>query len=408
MATVTVMDEPEHFSFPVLAKLASVGMMVLGLIAFGLTWIGGVELAMTGWVIAAWYCLGFPLFATLFISISHLSSSGWHVVIKRVPEAMTRYLPVAAGTFVLIALAALFSDFYDWAHPVDHGDLHSELIAGKTAWLNPSSFVIRMAIYFGVWIAASWALVRASRKQDVDGDVKHTTTGRRVAAPYAALFATTVTFASIDYIMSVEPTWFSTMFGVYQFAGIMESGFAMLALLLIFLQQTGYLRKSVNENHYHNVGIWLLASATFWAYIWFCQFMLIWYSNIPEETQHYLARWEGPWFWVSFGLNPLINWVIPFLILLPRPNKRNPKMLAIAAFFALGGRFIDLWQLVAPRSHPVDGIPHASAGVWTVVVVGTLVGVLGLFLFVTLKALEKAPLLAKKDPYYVESVHHHL
>lgn len=408
MSDIATIDEPDQFSFPVLAKMVCGGMMLVGLIAFGLTWIGGVELAMTGWVIGAWYALGFPLFGAIFLAMCTLASSGWHTVIKRVPEAMTRYFPVAAVTFVVVIFAVLGSDFYEWAHPHDHGDMHSDLLIHKQLYLNASAFIIRMAIYFGIWIACSYALVRASRKQDVDGDVKHTITARRISAPFAILFGLTLTFASIDYVMSVEPTWFSTMFAVYQFGGIMSAGFAMLALVLIFLQQSGYMRKSVNANHYHNVGIWLLSSVTFWAYVWFCQFMLIWYSNIPEETAHYVARWEGEWFWVCFVITPLVHWVIPFLMLLPRPNKRSPKMLGLAALIVLAGRFIDLWQFMAPRPHLDAGIPHTSQGVWTFVVVGTLVGFIGLFLFVTLKALEKAPLLAKKDPYFDESLHHHI
>src|SRR5690606_42140187 len=135
---------------------------------------------------------------------------------------------------------------------------------------------------------------------------------------------------------------------------------------------------------------------------WFCQFMLSWYSNIPEETQHFVARWEGPWFWVCFVLNPLINWVIPFLLLLPRPNKRNPKILAIAACFVLLGRFIDLWQFMLPQPHLEGGIPVATYGPGTFYLVGVSVGMIGLFVFVALKSLEKAKLLATKDPYFEE------
>jgi Ni/Fe-hydrogenase subunit HybB-like protein len=200
------------------------------------------------------------------------------------------------------------------------------------------------------------------------------------------------------------------MFGVYHFAGIVESGFAMLILLLLVVQRAGYLRGVVNENHFHNLGIWLIAAATFWAYIWFCQFMLIWYSNIPEETAHYFARMNTPWFWVTFVLNPLLNWALVFLILLPRPNKRNKKMLAIAACIALLGRWVDLWQFSTPGTHlNKAGMPEVK---WlpyeTFWLIGMAVGTVGLFVFVTLKMLEKAPLLAKKDPYFEESLHHHL
>ncbi len=402
--------EPERFSFPPLAKIACFGAIVAGLIVFAIAFFIDREVAFMGWTVAAWYGVGLSLFATVFLSYSHLSSAGWHTVLKRVPEAMMQYLPYGLITFVIVAAGATWSNLYEWTHPHDDGSVHAELIQWKAPWLNLTSWLVRMVIYFAIWISLSMLLVRASRKQDTDGDVKHTGTGRKVGAIYCFLFAITVTFAGIDWVMSVEPTWFSTMFGVYQFAGIVESGFAATVLLLIFLRRSGYLRHAVNENHLHNLGIWLLAAATFWAYIWFCQFMLIWYSNIPEETQHFYARWEGPWFYVSFVVNPLLNWVLPFLILLPRPNKRDWNKVALAAVIALAGRWVDLWQFMAPRPHhdPLTHTPHATVGVGSVFTIAIMVSIAGLFVYAVLKALEKAPLLAKKDPYFEESVHHHL
>lgn len=403
--------EDEKFSFPILAKLVCFGLMAVGAVTFGLSWIGGREVAYSGWTIAFWYTLGLALFGAIFIAISHVSGSGWHTTLKRVPEAMMAYFPVAAIVALVLLSSFLFAkpSFYEWAHFEHHGDLHSDLIEGKIAYLNVPFFIIRTVLYFGVWIAAAWALVRLSRKQDVDGDLKHTFNARKISAAFCVLFALTASFAAFDYVMSIEAAWFSTMFGVYQFGGIMSSGFAMLALLLIYLKKSGYLRNAVNENHFHNVGIWLLSSATFWAYVWFSQFMLVWYSNIPEETAHFYARWEGPWFWISFVVNPLLSWVIPFLMLLPRPNKRNMKTLGIAAAICLVGRFVDIWQYVMPRPHlGEDHLPAAHYGLSTIYLAGVTAGMVGLFLFITLKALEKAPLLAKKDPYFEESAHHHL
>lgn len=405
-------DEPEKFSFPALVKIACLAAIGLGLATFGLSFIGGADLAFGGWAIASWYVLGFPLFAMFFLIINNLSSAGWHVALKRVPEAWLLYFPAGLLTIGVLALSFLFKEhqLYEWAHPVDHGDLHSELLAHKKDYLNIPGFLGRTALYFVLWTTFAILMTRFSRKQDMDGDVKHTITQKILSAPFAIVFGLSVTFAGLDYIKSVEPAWFSTMFGVYQFAGIVESGFAMLILVLLLLRRLGYLRTAVNENHFHNLGIWLLATATFWAYIWFCQFMLIWYSNIPEETVHYIARWDNAWFWVTFVLNPLLNWGLVFFILLPRPNKRNTKILAIAAVIALVGRFVDLWQYVTPKPHANEAgmpVPHwmPYATFWQI---GIVVGVMGLFLLVTLKVLEKAPLLAKKDPYFEESVHHHL
>jgi hypothetical protein len=413
MSAEIKLDEPERFSFPALVKIGCLGAFVAGMVAFALSFIGGTDLAFGGWAIASWYVVGFPLFAMFLLCINHLANGGWHVTMKRVPEAMLAWFPVGLLTIGVLCLSFLFTEhpLYEWSHPHDDGSVHSELIAEKAAWLNVPFFLVRTAIYFGIWSLFAFALVRASRKQDIDGDVKHTFTAKKFSAVFCILFGLSVTFASIDYIKSVEPTWFSTMFGVYQFGGIVQSGFAMLILLLLLLQRLGYLRTAVNVNHFHNLGIWLLAGATFWAYVWFCQFMLIWYTNIPEETAHFMARWDTPWFWVSFVLNPLVNWVIPFLMLLPRPNKRNPRVLAGAAFLCLAGRFIDLWQFVSPRPHldHATGQPEPAYMPWEVFwQFVPVLGLIGLFVFVTLKALEKAPLLAKKDPFFEESVHHHL
>jgi hypothetical protein len=270
---------------------------------------------------------------------------------------------------------------------------------------------VRMGVYFALWIAFSWFMVSHSRKQDIDGDVKHTWSVRKIAAPFCIVFGLSVTFASIDYVKSIEAAWFSTMFGVYQFAGIMMSGFAMLILLVAALRNSGHLREHVNENHFHTLGIWLLSTCVFWGYIWFCQFMLIWYSNIPEETGHYLARWnDAPWFWISFVLNPLLNFAIPFLVLLPRPNKRNVKVLALMALVVLAGRFVDLWQFVAPHPKPdANHLLHPSFAPWeTIITLSPVVALIGLFVVTVMMALERAPLYATKDPFFEEGAHHHL
>ncbi|MBE7491859.1 MAG: hypothetical protein HS108_08935 [Planctomycetes bacterium] len=401
---------PPAFVAPAIAKIAAGALLVPGLALFGLSFAFGKEVAWAGWLMGSWYVLGFALFASFFLTINALASGGWAAVIKRVPEAMTRYFAFGIVPFGVVAFAMWGGHLYEWAVPHEGGGLHAELIHHKEPWLNKTGWLLRTLLYFGLWTGFTWLMVRHSRAQDVDGDLKHTWAVRKLAAPFGIVFGLSVTFASIDYIKSLEPTWFSTMFGVYQFAGIIQSGFAMLVLLLVLLRAGGHMREHVNENHYHNLGIWLLSSSVFWAYIWFCQFMLIWYSNIPEETQHYFVRWNGPWFWVSFILNPLLNFAIPFLVLLPRPHKRNLKILSGAALVVLAGRFVDLWQWVAPRPVFNDHhLPVPSTTPWeTIFTVGPVLALSGVFLFIVMKAMEGAPLFARKDPFFDESVHHHL
>ena len=403
---------PHAFSAPVLIKMGSIGVMLAGLALWGISFTfdkHGV-IAWSGWLIASWYTLGLALFATVFLAMNALASGGWAATIKRVPEAMTRYFPVALLPLGVLITGMYGGHLYEWHSDYPHKGLHGELLHWKEPWLNPTAWILRMAVYFGLWTAFSWLMVRHSRRQDIDGDVKHTRSIRKLAGPFCVVFGLSVTFASVDFIKSIEATWFSTMFGVYQFAGIMMSGFSVLVLLLIALRAGGQLREHVNESHFHTLGIWLLSSCVFWAYIWFCQFMLIWYSNIPEETGHYFARWEHPtWFWISFVINPLLNFAIPFLVLLPRPNKRNVKVLGFIALVVLAGRFVDLWQFVAPRPVLTAGVPvPAFEPVETIVVIAPVVALVGLFVFVVMKAMERAPLYATKDPFFQEGAHHHL
>lgn len=397
------------FSAPVVLKIGGIVLFVVGLVLWLLSFAAGSELAWSGWLIGSWYALGFPLFASFLLTINALASAGWGATLKRIPEAMTAFFPVAILPFAILAIGAMTSNLYDWSHHHDDGSLHAELIHHKEPWLNTTFWLVRMVVYFGLWTGFTWLMVRHSRKQDIDGDLKHTWAVRRLAAPFGIVFGLSVTFASIDYIKSIEPTWFSTMFGVYQFAGIMQAGFAMLILVLVALRNSGHLKEHVNENHYHTLGIWLISTSVFWAYIWFCQFMLIWYSNIPEETQHYFARWHGPWFWVSFLVNPLLNFAIPFLFLLPRPHKRNIKILSGVALVVLVGRFVDLWQFVAPRPKLVNHIPEPTLQpMETLLTVGPVIALVGLFIVILMIALERAPILARKDPFFEEGEHHHL
>lgn len=400
---------PASFSAPVILKMGGIGMFIVGVAVWLLSFTISPEVAWSGWLMGSWYALGFPLFASFLLTINALASGGWAATIKRVPEAMTRFFMVAILPFGILALGMMTSHLYDWAVPHEGGGLHAELIHKKEPWLNQPFWLIRMVVYFALWIGFAWLMVRHSRQQDVDGDIKHSWAIRKLAAPFGIVFGLSVTFASIDYIKSIEPTWFSTMFGVYQFAGIIQSGFAMLILLLLALRNSGHMKENVNENHFHTLGIWLISTSVFWAYIWFCQFLLIWYSNIPEETQHFFARWNGPWFWFSFILNPLLNFFIPFLLLLPRPHKRNLKILGGVSLVVLAGRFVDLWQWVTPRPVLVNHLPTPSTHpAETIITLGPVIGMIGLFVFIAVKALEGAPLFATKDPFFEEGRHHHL
>jgi len=269
----------------------------------------------------------------------------------------------------------------------------------KLMWLSLPFFRIRAVVYLLGWLWFAWAMLRTSRQQDSDGDLNHTRQNTRLAALFLVFFGVTFWLASFDWIMSLEPEWYSTIFGFYNFAGAFLSGLATLALLLVWLQRHSPLKSVIREQHLHDVGKLLFAFSTFWAYLWFSQYMLIWYANLPEETVYYIRRLHG--FWQPlFVLNLVLNWVVPFFALLPRMNKQRVGILVRVSIVLLAGRWLDLYLMIMPPFS--GGKPHI--GIWEV---GLMAGLVGVFGLAFLAALRRAPLVPARDPYLAESLHYH-
>ena len=345
-------------------------------------------------LLGSYLLVGIGLSAVFFMALQYVIGASWAVALRRVPEAMSAVLPVAA-----LGLAAVFlfqPSIYSWVG----GSEGAESLTGfKAAWLTLPFFWVRSAVYLMLWIALAYAIVHTSRRQDRDGDFSHTRRNVRFSALFLVVFAVTFSLASFDWIMSLEPDWYSTIFGVYNFAGMFSGGLAALILLVIWLRRAGPLRDFVNEEHFHDLGKLLFAFSIFWMYIWFCQYMLIWYSNIPEETIYFVHRLHKFWEPV-FLLNIFLNWVIPFLVLLPRSAKRNPAVLGKVAIVMLAGRWWDVYLMIFP---PLVG-PAPVFGIWEV---GAILGAVGLFLIVFLRAVRQAPLVPVNDPYLSESLQYH-
>jgi hypothetical protein len=313
------------------------------------------------------YLLFACLAGTLFISIHYLAGAGWWVVLRRVPEAMMAGLPIAA-----IALALTLFLGRDLLYP----------------WAGAFMFA-RMALMLTLWVALADAIRRASLREDHQQLVRY-------SAIFAVTFAVTFSIASIDWIMSLEPRWASSIFAVYVFAGLLASGIALVTLIVILLRVTGPLRDVVSDSHLHDLGKLLFAFSTFWAYIWVSQYLLIWYGNLPEEIPYYVRRTSHGWlFW--FLLNPAINWAIPFLVLLPRAAKRSAHVLGGVCVLMLGGHYLDLYLLLAP-----DILPAPAIGPLELLVP---LGYVSLFAVITQRALSSAPLVPRHDPYLDESLH---
>lgn len=335
------------------------------------------------------YFLAIALGALVFVTVHILADSGWHVSIVRIPEAMSMYIPVASVLMILILVGA--HDIYHWTH-TEHLD---ELLLHKKPYLNLPFFSIRMVIYLVGWVFFTWKLRQLSLKNDIEGDLKYFKLSRSYGAFFIVFFAITSSTASWDWLMSIDAHWFSTLYGWYTFSSIFVSAIAIIILLVVALKFSGYL-PHVNDEHLHDLGKYLFAFSIFWAYLWFSQFMLIWYSNIPEETIYYIHRLEN--FRVLFFLNLGLNFFAPFLILMTRGSKRKLSILAIAAIIVFVGHWIDIYLAIMPGA-----VGHEEAGIG-IFEIGLTVGYIGLFLFVVLNALTKASLAPEKHPFFKESL----
>ncbi len=295
---------------------------------------------------------------------------------------------------------AFYAQNYASATPTDsianpHFD---EVIAGKSGYLNKPFFFARAIIYLLIWIGFTWFFRKRSLAEDLQGDdVKHKK-NMNYAGWFLVFFAVTSSTMAWDWIMSLDPHWFSTLFGWYTFAGMFVTGLTTITMISIHLKRNGYFQH-INENHLHDLGKFMFAFSVFWTYLWTSQYLLIWYANIPEEVTYFMDRWENYKFlWVS---NLVVNFIFPFLVLMSRDAKRNTGFLMVAGAAIICGHWLDVFLMVMPAT------VKANYGIG-LLEIGLFVGFAGLFGFVTLTSLTKASLVAKNHPFLDESAHHHV
>lgn len=367
--------------------VALTGVGVLGLMAGLYT---QDARAWPSFLLNSFYFLTLALGAIVFVSIQHVSNAGWSAALRRVPEAMMTYVPVGA-----IALLAIFfgrHSIYEWSHGFA---AHTEAAQAKAAFLNTPFFFARMILVLIAWMFFARLLWRESRKQDTDGDLLHTTRSKKISGAFLVAFALTFSLASFDWLMSLEPEFYSTIFAFYCFAGLFLSGIAAITLLIIILRKRGYLHQ-VNDDHLHNLGKLMFGFSTFWAYIWLSQYLLIYYANIPEETVFYINQTATPGWRAVFFANLFLNWVIPFLMLISRKAKRNQRWLMAASIIVLIGHWTDLYLIILPTVH-ASALPG-------LVDVALALGFGSLFLQTFFMALRQMPLVPTHDPYLIESL----
>ncbi len=378
--------------------LSTVFIFIGGLIFISAFFFGMQERVWHSYLLSYFYFMLLPLGGLFFMSVQHLTSAGWSVSVRRLSEALTAYLPVAG----LLTLPLIYGagSLYDW---LDTAKVAKDpLLLHKIPYLNMTFFLIRLGVFFAGWIFFARKLVSFSLRQDQDGDVKWTKKSAKYSVGFLLFFALSLSLFSVDLIMSLDAHWFSTIFGVYVFAGLFQSVFAVLILLSYWLiQQEGdKYKRWINENHLHDMSKFLFAATVFWAYIAFSQYMLIWYANLPEETTFFIPRSKGIWAGVSLSLI-FFKFIIPFLILLPRQVKRKWETMVPIAVLILFMQFVDIYWLIYP--HLDSSFPRFS---W--LEAGVFLFFLSVFVRTVFTFLQKHSPVPLQDPREQESLSHHV
>lgn len=367
--------------------------------------IGSVGLAASifmagprGWsslLINHFFFMSLALGGLFIAAIQFMTNAMWSAPIRRIAESFSAYLPVVLLGFILICIGN--HDLYSWTHSeIVKGDV---ILEHKAGYLNMTFFVIRNVIAIALWYYFGGKIVKHSVAQDIDGSFEHTVKNRKFSPIFVMIFAITYSMASIDLLMSLDPHWFSTMFGVYTFSGLFTSALALTAIVSIILVRKGVLKDIVNENHLHDLGKFMFAFTIFWAYIAFSQFMLIWYANMPEETMYFTHRFEGNWMYLSVFLF-FAKFLVPFFALLPREAKRNQGRLMKVGIWMLFAQWLDIVWLVQPeffKEGPRLGLPELAG----------FIAFGGLFGLCVTHFLGKHNVVAINDPKLAEAVLHH-
>jgi len=332
-----------------------------------------------------------------FYAIQQVAQAGWSPVLFRVMQGITAYLPYGSVIFfiILILCGLHFNHLFIWLDP--EVVAHDKLIQNKAGYLNFPFWIIRAAIFLIGWNLYRYFSRKNCLAQDEANDDLYYKKNFKMSAAFLVFFIVTESIMSWDWIMSIDPHWFSTLFGWYVFASFFVSGITTICMVTLYLKSKGYL-EHVNTSHIHDLAKFMFGISVFWTYLWFSQFMLIWYANIPEEVTYFITRIEH--YNLPFFGAVVMNFLFPILILINTDFKRITWMLVMAGVVILAGHYIDFFNMIMPSSVGDQwfiGIPEISAVLFF----------LGLFIFVVFNALTKVPLLPKRNPFIEESKHFH-
>lgn len=384
--------------------------LVLGLIITGLILIViGVFLGisdehfktrlMSNGLINGFFYFALGLGALFFLALAYATETGWYASVKRVIEAVAGFLPTGMVFLAFILLLITFMDgahIYIWMDPETVAN--DEIIQGKSAYLNKPFFWIRTLIYFAVYFIFLNGFKKRSLEEDRIGGTELHFKNYKKGATFLVFFAVFSSTSAWDWLMSIDVHWFSTLYGWYTFAGMWCSTMVVLVMTTLYLKKQGYLPK-VNDSHIHDLGKWTFATSFLWSYLWFSQFMLIWYANIGEEVTYYVMRIENFKF-IYFAMF-VINFAFPMLILMSRDAKRHSGILTFVGLIILMGHWLDVYIMVSAGSLGAN----AKIGALEV---GMAVLLAGVFIYVILNNLTKASLTPVNHPFLDESIHHEI
>ena len=347
--------------------------------------------------VAAFFFFMISLGVLAFYAIQRAAQAGWSPVLYRVMEGITAYLlPGGIVIIVILALSGMhLNHLFIWMDP--EVVAHDELIAGKTGYLNVPFFLVRAVLFLLGWTTYRYFSRKFSLAQDQSDNISNHKKNFRISAAFLVFFIYSESVMSWDWIMSIDPHWFSTLFGWYVFASMIVSGVTTIALITIYLKSKGYL-EFVNDSHIHDLGKFMFGFSVFWTYLWFSQFMLIWYSNIPEEVTYFMTRIED--YNLPFFGMVVMNFIFPLLILMNSDYKRINYFIVMAGIVVILGHYMDVYNMI---------MPSAVGDQWFIGVaeIGGFLFFLGLFIFIVFSELTKAPLFAKGDPFMGESERFH-
>ena len=371
--------------------------------------IAGIILGIAAFLVDSYrasfaYLVSFIFFLSIVIgslflvALEYAANADWSTPFRRVSEFLAAGLPL----LIIFAIPLLFntSNLFLWSHSDYLGS--DKMLAAKSAYLNTPFFMVRVFAIILIWIFFYSMIIKNSRKQDSTGNQLLTKRNIVLSVIFIPVFAITITLVAVDWIMSLESKWFSTIFGVYLFAGVAWSSLAALTITSIKLNEKGFLHPAVKEDHYYSLGTLMFAFTAFWGYIAFSQYMLIWYGNLPEETFWFMQRWDGGWKIVSILLI-VIHFIVPFFFLLSFESKTNPKKLKFISIWILCAHFLDIYWLVMPSMSRND---HAYSFSWIDFVFPLVF--IGVLMIVFKKVAERVNLVPVKDPKLERGLNFHL